>query len=92
MKFEFKVKPANDLWMNVDDALSTDDEIYETYLNALYGDLERVDSFLVERISRDVFWLDSKYSYETVKELIRPILGTSLIDVLRCAHLKELPV
>ncbi len=67
MKFEFKVMPANNLWMNVEDAKSSDDEIYERYLNALYEDLVRIDDLLVERISKDVFWLETKCSYEMVK-------------------------
>jgi len=92
MKFEFKVMPAIHPWMNVEDAKSSDDEIYERYLNALYEDLVRIDVLLVERISKDVFWLETKCSYEMVKELIRPVLGSSLIDVLRYDHLKELPV
>ncbi|MFM5427464.1 hypothetical protein ACET8G_11365 [Aeromonas veronii] len=84
MEFELKICNVENYYINVEL------EKYRIYLNALRDDLIRINDFSNVTLINETFRFEAQASLKEVKELIQPLLDSSLSDMLCCEHLIEL--
>lgn len=84
MEFELKICNIEHSYNNVEL------DKYYIYLSALRDDLIRINDFSNVTLIDETFRFEAQASLKEVKNLIRPLLDSSLSDMLCCEHLIEL--